>query len=215
MRLNYASSEERERSEARRKAMRFRDPTEWLIAALCQFDCNSLRSIEGRECGARRRPGSGRILRQKREVIRCLGIIVRNNFSLSRHCEIIVERSGRGERFAKCRCVRTCMCLYTCVYTTVMDSRSLSVRSARGTVRNYNLRECFTTPSSIVYETPFPFFSATRVSPFFRTTARSRWEFMLYLSSELAWRFRKFRDASLINLLPCAATSNQKLLLVT
>jgi len=112
-------------------------------------------------------------------------------------------------------CVHVYMCLYTCVYTTVMDSCSLSVRSARGTVRNYNLRECFTTPPSIVYETPFSFFSATRASPFFRTAARSRWEFMLYLSSAFAWRFRKFRDASLINLLLCAVTSDQKLLPVT
>lgn len=44
--------------------MRFRDPTEWLIAALCQFDCNSLRSIEGRECGARR-PKRGNIKAEK------------------------------------------------------------------------------------------------------------------------------------------------------
>jgi len=163
--------------------MRFRDPTEWLIAALCQFDCNSLRSIEGRECGEDR---SERILRQKREVIRCLGIIVRNNFSLSRRCEIIVERRGRGGICGVPMCAHVYVYLYTCVYTTVMDSCSLSVRSAKGTVRNYNLRECFTTPPSIVYETPFPFFSVTRASPFFRTAARSRWEFMLYLSSALA-----------------------------
>lgn len=155
-------------------------PMEWLIAALCQFDCNSLRSIEGKRMRSENKTWSGGILRRKREVIRCLGIIVRNNFSLSSNCEIIVGRSG-GE-FAGCQCVRA----FTCVYTTVMDSCSLSVRSARGTVRNYNLRECFTTPPSIVYETPFPFFSATRASPFFRTAARSRWEFMLYLSSALA-----------------------------
>jgi len=96
--------------------MRFRDPTEWLIAALCQFDCNSLQSIEGRECGAREEGRSGGILRRKREVIRCLGIIVRNNFSLSRHCEIIVGRNGGGSLQDGNVCARVYVFIHVCVH---------------------------------------------------------------------------------------------------
>lgn len=86
-------------------------PMEWLIAALCQFDCNSLRSIEGKRTRSENKTWSGGILRRKREVIRCLGIIVRNNFSLSSNCEIIVGRSGGGV----CG-VSMCARVYVCVH---------------------------------------------------------------------------------------------------
>lgn len=50
------------------EAIRFRDPKEWLITALCQFDCDSLRSVEGRECEVREERRGGVILRTKGEL---------------------------------------------------------------------------------------------------------------------------------------------------
>jgi len=74
------------------------------------------------------------------ENTRCSGIISGNNFSPSR--ETIADRRDTNTRTY----------VYTRVFCTmtIMDSRSLSVRSAEGTVRNYNPRECFTTPPSIL-----------------------------------------------------------------
>lgn len=98
------------------------------------------------------------------------------------NCEIIIGQNSLRDAYM---CVRAYICVFTYMYVQhmmVMDSWSLPVCSARKTVRNYNLRECFTTPSSIVYESPFPFFSAARASPFFRILPQNRREFMLYLS---------------------------------
>lgn len=49
------------------RAMRLRDLTEWLIAALRQFDCDSLRSIEGGECGQRGEDGEGIGIKNEKE----------------------------------------------------------------------------------------------------------------------------------------------------
>lgn len=112
MRLNYAAlvGTGGKRDEEERELCVLETPMEWLIAALCQFDCNSLRSIEGKRMRSENKTRSGGILRRKREVIRCLGIIVRNNFSLSSNCEIIVGRSGGGVLRGVNVCARLRVC---------------------------------------------------------------------------------------------------------
>lgn len=110
---------------------------------------------------------------------RCLGIIIKNNFSLSRRCELIITEQGEHRvflllyvRMYVCVCARACVCVFinVCVPTTVMDSCSLPVRAP--------LRQLFEIITSAnvlrrrrVLCTKARFhFSQRRASPFFRAS---------------------------------------------
>lgn len=104
--------------------MRFRDPAEWLIAALRQFDCDSLRSIEGGECG--RRGGSrGDGIKDDRGLaggwwveLRCLRIIVKNDFSPAHKTLRVNYRTRRTEvlswLYARTHVCVLCVCTRVC-----------------------------------------------------------------------------------------------------